>query len=128
MAGRPSRGPRIGKKKGKAVRKKGACPKPGREALAAELAVELARVRGLLKESGENLLARLDGEIVQLARYLSGQDLPDEKPLLPPPGRLSEMIARAKALKVKPQKGRVKDVGRIAELMKSLASGMPPTS
>ena len=113
------------KKKGKGSHKRGR-GRPSRETLAAELAAELAKVRSMLKESGENLLARLDGDLVTLAQYLNGQGLPDEKPLLPPAEALSEMILQARALKVKPHKGRVKDLGRIDELLKTLASGMPP--
>jgi hypothetical protein len=36
------------------------------------------------------------------------------------------MLAEARALKVKPKKGRVKDLGRIEVLLGSLASKMPP--
>jgi|GEM_PF-1891181 len=113
------------KKKAKASSKRGR-GRPSRDALAAELSAELAKVRSMLKESGENLLTRLDGELVTLARYLSGQGLPDEKPVLPPAEALSEMILQARALKVKPHKGRVKDLARIQGLLETLASGMPP--
>lgn len=115
----------LEKKKAKATRKRDK-EKPGRDALAAELAAELAKVRSMLKESSENLMTRLDGELVALSRYLNGEGLPDEKPQLPAAGALSEMIAQARALKVKPHKGRVKDLGRIEGLLKSLSSGMPP--
>jgi hypothetical protein len=113
------------KKKAKASSKRGR-GRPSRDALAAELAAELAKVRSMLKESGENLLTRLDGELVTLARYLNGQGLHDEKPVLPPAEALSEMTLQARALKVKPHKGRVKDLGRIEDLLETLASSMPP--
>jgi len=113
-------------KRRKASPKRGQAKKPGAPELAAELSVELANVRSLLKESSENLMTRLDGQLVGLMQYLNGKGVAEEKPLLPPPGALSEMIARAKAIKVKPHKGRVKDLGRIEDLLDCLAAGMPP--
>jgi hypothetical protein len=113
------------KAKVKSARKKGT-GKPHRESLAAELALELDRVRAALKESSEQLMTRLDGELAALSLYLNGQGVPEEKPVLPPARVLSQMIAEAKTLKVKPKKGRVKDLGRMEALLDSLAAKMPP--
>lgn len=113
------------KAKGKSGRKKGG-GKAHRESMAAELALELNRVRSALRESSEQLVARLDGELAALGLYLNGQGVPEEKPLLPPARVLSQMLAETKALKVKPKKGRVKDLGRMEALLDSLAAKMPP--
>jgi hypothetical protein len=134
-AGRIARGPGKGvaegaaghaaRAKGKSGRAK-AQSEPRRDALAAELALELGRVRSALKEASEQLVARLDGELAALTLYLNGHSLEEEAPVLPPARVLSQMLAEARDLKVKPKKGRVKDMGRIEALLGSLASRMPP--
>jgi len=98
--------------------------RPTSEELAAELAAELTIVRAMLKESGENLLRRLDAQVVTLSRSLDGEVLPHEEPLLAPAEDLASLLAQAKALKVKPHKGRLKDLGRIEDLLQVLASSM----
>lgn len=131
MARAPGKGGGVGVA-GRAARAKGrggrakADGKPRRDTLAAELALDLGRVRAALKEASEQLVVRLDGELAALTLYLNGHGVEEEAPVLPPARVLSQMLAEARALKVKPKKGRVKDMGRIEALLDSLASKMPP--
>lgn len=100
--------------------------KPQREELAGRVSGQLNEMRGLLKEVGDTLVARLDGDIAALAQYLAGQGLHGDKPVLPPARELETMLSELAALKVKPKKGRVKDLARIESLLESLSKRMPP--
>lgn len=76
------------------------------------LTVELRRVRSLFLEIAERYLADTEGRIVALIG-----DLEARKPPAPAVERLLEEI---RALKVKPRKGRRKDLGRIETMLDSL--------
>ncbi len=89
------------------------------------MSLELVKLRPILKEIGTALLDRLDGELAALSRGLAGEVLPDDTPTLPRAPTLSGMLADIQALKVKPKKGRVKDLGRIEALLESLQAQMP---
>lgn len=111
------------KKKAKAL---GKTPKISRQELGRQVAVELSKVRSVLKEVGSGVVDRLDGEAASLALFLDGDSLPGEKALLPSARTLTAMAAAFGGLKVKPKKGRVKDLARIELLLMVLASKMPP--
>jgi hypothetical protein len=97
-----------------------------RQELRREVAQELLRLRSLLKDLGTNYLDRLDGELAGLALSLAGESIPGDPPVLPNPSVLKAMLADIRALKVKPKKGRAKDVRRIEALLESLNDQMPP--
>jgi hypothetical protein len=111
------------KKKAKAPEKP---PKISCQELGRAVAVELSKVRAVLKEVGSGVVDRLDGEAASLALFLDGDCLPGEKALLPSARTLKAMAAAFGGLKVKPKKGRVKDLARIELLLMVLASKMPP--
>jgi hypothetical protein len=100
--------------------------RPSRQALAGELAQELLKLRPLLREVGTALLDRLDGELAGLTLALDGERRHGEAPGLPSGPVLSAMLRDVKALKMKPKKGRVKDLRRIEILLESLGARMPP--
>ncbi len=110
------------KKKAKRERK----PKAKRTEIAREVAQELHKLRPVMREIGGSLLDRLDGQLAGLALYLEGQSLPLERTPLPPGRTLAAMLAAVKALKIKPKKGRAKDLARIEALLESLTAKMPP--
>ncbi len=112
--------------KGKAPAKK--APKVSRPDLGRQVAVELSKLRAVLKEVGSGVVDRLDGEAGSLALFLEGNSLPGEKPLLPSARTLKAMLAAFGGLKVKPKKGRVKDLARIELLLVALACKMPPVA
>lgn len=93
------------------------------EALA--LAREVARARGLLKEVSEAVSIRLDGRAAALYQILTGEGLP-EAPVLPPAERLRRLRRAASSLKVKPPKGRVKDLARLEALLEALEEALLP--
>ena len=112
--------------KNPAAKKRKSVKKPSRQALSRQASQEMAKLRPILKDIGNALVDRLDGELAGLARSLGGEDLHGERPVLPQPPVLIAMLADIKALKVKPKKGRVKDLGRIETLLESLSARIPP--
>jgi hypothetical protein len=96
-----------------------------RQRLGRQISLELLKLRPVVKEAGTTLLDRLDGDLAGLALALSGETLHGESSLLPRPPVLSAMLANIKAVKVKPKKGRVKDLWRIEALLESLLAQMP---
>ena len=111
--------------KNPAAKKRKSVKKPSRQALSRQASQEMAKLRPILKDIGSALVDRLDGELAGLARSLGGEDLHGERPVLPQPPVLIAMLADIKALKVKPKKGRVKDLGRIETLLESLSARIP---
>lgn len=101
-------------------------PKVSREELGKQTASEILKLRALLKEVGSAVMDRLDGEAAALGLFLRGDVLPGEKPVLPSARAMKAMLTCFTTLKVKPKKGRVKDLDRIETLMKQLAGKMPP--
>ncbi len=120
---RPSR-KRAGQ--GGAEKKPKRSKKPTRQELAQQVSQELVKLRPILKDIGTALLDRLDGELAVLSRGLASERGSDDLPSVPRAPILSGMLADIQALKVKPKKGRVKDLGRIEVLLESLSRRMPP--
>ena len=99
---------------------------PARPELAQQVARELAKLRPVLKNIGTALLDRLDGELAGLANSLNGEGVSGDRPVLPHTPALSAMLTDIQTLKVKPKKGRLKDLGRIEALLESLGGRIPP--
>ena len=96
-----------------------------RRRLGKQVSLELLKLRPVVKEIGTRLLDHLDGELAGLALSLEGKDLHGESPALPRSRTLSAMLVDIKAMKVKPKKGRIKDLRRIEALLESLHVRMP---
>ncbi len=123
----PGRGaPRRAHGKDASGKKAKRAQKASRQELGRQVAQEVLKLRPILKEVGAALLDRLDGELAGLTLALDGQDVAGEAPVLPRSSVLLSMFADIKALKVKPKKGRVKDLRRIEALLKSLTAHIPP--
>jgi hypothetical protein len=99
---------------------------PARPELAQQVARELAKLRPVLKNIGTALLDRLDGELAGLAHSLNSEGVSGDRPVLPHTPALSAMLTDIQTLKVKPKKGRLKDLGRIEALLESLSGRIPP--
>ena len=107
--------------------KTGRAGKPSRRDLGRQVSQELLmRLRPIFKDVGSALLHRLDGELAGLAHTLNGGGISGEAPVLPQTPILNAMLDDIRALKVKPKKGRVKDLRRIEALLESLAARIPP--
>ena len=118
-------------KKGNATQRTGSGKKGkaadavARQRLGRQVSLELLKLRPVVKEVGTALLDRLDGDLAGLALSLRGEDLHGESPTLPRPRVLFAMLADIRAVKVKPKKGRVKDLRRIEALLESLQAQLP---
>ncbi len=123
---KPSKTGTKKKSQGKGAKPAKKPPKVSREELGKQAASEILKLRALLKEVGSAVMDRLDGEAAALGLFLRGDSLPGEKPVLPSARVLNAMLTCFATLKVKPKKGRVKDLDRIEGLMKQLAGKMPP--
>jgi len=91
-----------------------------------QVSQELLKLRPVLRDVGSALLDRLDGELAGLASSLRGESLHGDVPALPETSVLSAMLADIQALKVKPKKGRLKDLRRVEALLESLSARIPP--
>jgi hypothetical protein len=104
----------------------GRARKPSRRDLGRQVSQELLKLRPIFKDAGSALLRRLDGELAGLAHTLNGGGISGEAPVLPQTPILIAMLDDIRALKLKPKKGRVKDLRRIEALLESLAARIPP--
>jgi len=123
---RKKKAPKKASGKARAEKKGKGIKKPSRQELGRQASQELLKLRPILKDVESTLLDRLDGELAGLARSLDGGGMPGETPVLPQAPVLTAMLADIKTLKVKPKKGRVKDLRRIEALLESLSARIPP--
>lgn len=79
-----------------------------------ELLGELNLLRGLVREVGEGYILRREGEIETLISYLKSLSSGRLKALAP------SLLQEIRRLKLKPAKGRVKDLKGIDELIEDL--------
>src|SRR5689334_12801335 len=91
--------------------KKKAKSTPGRAAIMEELVAELRHLRGAVREVGEGFILRREGEIEAVISQLETVPTPLLK--RESPGWLHEI----RGLKLKPAKGRLKDLKEIDELI-----------
>ena len=95
-----------------------------RQELGRKVARELLKLRPILRDVGTALLDRLDGDLAGFALWLNGEGLLGDPHVLPSASVLSAMLADIGGLKVKPKKGRVKDLRRIEALLELLSARM----
>jgi hypothetical protein len=103
-----------------------AAGKASRQQLGRQVAQEILKLRPVLKEIGTALLDRLEGELTGVAVSLDGSGMAGDAPILPGTTVLSGMLADIKTLKLKPRKGRLKDLRRLEALLESLGARIPP--
>ena len=112
----PARAP--GEKKGRANKALQA-----RAALARDVADEVKALRGVFSDILEIYRSRVDGQLAGLAEAFREA----EREGTPPPERaLSAMLETVRSLKVKPRKGRIKDLARLEALAECLWEILPP--
>ena len=95
-----------------------------RQELGRKVAQELLKLRPILKDVGTALVDRLDGDLAGIVLWLNGEGLLGDPHVLPSPSVLSAMLADIGDLRVKPKKGRVKDLRRIEALLELLRARM----
>ncbi len=101
-----------------ASEKRAAAKKPSRRQVAtAELAEELSALRGITADVLENVRLELEGGLAELERLVRDQGKGQGKILV---RDLEAAQKRIHGLRVKPAKGRPKDVRRLADLLADL--------
>jgi ABC-type sugar transport system ATPase subunit len=100
--------------------------KPGKKRQAAlELAAELKVLRSALKEIVEHFNLRVDSHLVEMIRILEKDQILDEPLVLPSAKVAAQLAKKIRGLKLKPNKGKLKDIFQISKLVNKLADKMP---
>ncbi len=85
------------------------------EAVREELVRELKHLRGVVREVGESFILRREGEIETIIGHLAAI------PAAPLKAEAPDWLHDIRELKLKPAKGRLKDLKEIDELIEELA-------
>jgi hypothetical protein len=86
----------------------------------------LLGLRGALNEVQEQYGVRTHGLLVQMLQNLDPPPDAKERPVLPSKKAAELMVQKMAALKIKPKKGRGKDLVRIQDLVEALWILFPP--
>jgi DNA primase len=89
------------------------------------LKADLSALRGMLQETQEHYQVRTGGLLAQMLLVV---DPPEgaARPVLPSRKAVDQMLEAVRTLKVKPKKGRGKDLQRIQDLLEALWVMFPP--
>lgn len=102
----------------------GARHKKKRDLTAQELALELRELRANLDELTEQFRLRLGGQLVEVQRAVEGVGVASTTKRLP--GKTIEtMLSAVRQQKIKPRKGRAKDLVKLQKLLASLSALLP---
>ncbi len=85
------------------------------------MAAEIGVLRGVLHETVDQYTARVDGRLAALLARLEGSEAGGDRPWVPAAGVSRALLDELRGLKLKPEKGRAKDLARIQKLVESLA-------
>lgn len=96
-----------------------------RQKAAAELADELKLLRAGLKELVRQVHLRIDAGIADALEVLEKKQAPGEPCLLPGAKSSAQMAKKLRALKITPDRGKLKDIGHISQLVKKFAGKLP---
>lgn len=87
----------------------------------AALIQELNSLRSVLKEIAQQLTLKQDAQLMQLIQALEGNRSPASEDSLPATKRLAALLKKVQDLKLKPKKGRLKDLVHLSRLLDALA-------
>lgn len=96
-----------------------------KEELHRDLVRELCEVRGHVATCSRAVAARMDAVLAEVLGTFEGGGIPGEPARLPCMRAQIAMLQALRDLKVKPEKGRLKDLGRMGELAAFLVRLMP---
>ena len=96
-----------------------------RQEMQQDLVRELAQVRASIATSTQVLATRLDAEIASVLCAFDGHGIPGEPEKLPTARVQAVMLKAIRNLRVKPEKGRLKDLARMGDLADLLSRLMP---
>ncbi|MEW6516552.1 MAG: hypothetical protein AB1439_06595 [candidate division FCPU426 bacterium] len=111
-------------KKGGQFRKKAAkkqLRQERREQAKASLIQELNNLRAELKEITQQLTLKQDAHLMHLIQMLGGSRGQAPESTLPATKRLAAMLKKIQELKLKPKKGRLKDLVHLTRLLDALS-------
>jgi 3-methyladenine DNA glycosylase/8-oxoguanine DNA glycosylase len=121
----------IPKNQGDGAKKKSAGSPGGKEKnskkqkAAKELAAEMKVLRSAFKEIVEHFCLRLDSELAEIIRVLEKDPILNE-PIVLPSAKISQQLAeKIHCLKLKPSKGKLKEIVQIYKLAEKIAQKMP---
>ena len=97
----------------------------GRGAGAGALESELRALRATLDEAVQQFHVRMAAHIADVERAVVGSGPAGARPARPSAKVRAAMLSEVHALNVKPRKGRIKDLVRLAELIKKLLDHLP---
>ena len=92
---------------------------------AAELASEMKKLRITLKEIVKQVSLRIDDRIADSLRILEKKQAPAEPCALPGAKASLQLAKKLRGVKVKPDKGKLKDIAHICQLVCKIAEKMP---
>ncbi len=79
-------------------------------------------LRAVLREALDHYAAAVDGGLGGVLALLEGGTVGSQAPRVPPARDSQEALALLRGLKLKPEKGRVKDLARIEKAARELAA------
>jgi len=88
---------------------------------AAALAAELKLVRAAARATMKQITLRIDSGIADSLRVLEKKHKPGEACNLPGAKSTAQMAKKLRALKIKPVKGKLKDIARIERMVEKIA-------
>jgi hypothetical protein len=92
---------------------------------AAELASEMKKLRITLKEIVRQVSLRIDDRIADTLRILEKKQAPGEPIALPGAKTSLQLAKKLRGVKVKPDKGKLKAIAHICQLVCKIAEKMP---
>ncbi len=114
-----------GRASGPAATRSAAAARRDRGGAAEPLAVELRALRATLDEVVKQFHVRIGSELAAVERAVAGTGVAAARAARPRAKMRAAMLREVRALKVKPRKGRTKDVIRLARLIEELFSQLP---
>jgi hypothetical protein len=101
--------------------------KPGKrgDELRQSLVIELHTLRLQAQDAVEQYTLRVNAQLAEVLRIAEGEGAAGEKPRRLPAKLAAAMLARLRDVKLKPKKGRGKDLVRIQELVEELVGQLP---
>ena len=88
----------------------------------------MKKLRVELKEIVKQVSLRIDGRIADTLRILEKKQAPGEPNALPGAKVSLQLAKKLRGIKIKPDKGKLKDIARICQLVCKIAEKMPKKS
>jgi hypothetical protein len=114
----------VGSKSPGKASKKTASATARRDDLARQLVQELGGLRTTCREIVQAYELRVGAQIAALVDALSNQAAPEEQTRPPDAKRLTAALASVRGLKLKPKKGRAKDLAHLQQLAEKLTAAL----